>query len=367
MARSSRPKREVGVTEDDMDIRSLEGLGPTSFERLSEEGVTTLRELVNRGPRELASLTKVEIGFTGHWVREATEKLRRLGSMDGLFSSGEEIEAVAARTEYVSTGSRMLDELLRGDLDIPRGGIETDAITEVFGKYGCGKTQLCLKMIAMAMLPRERGGIDSDVIFIDVEDVYQKTTERVYHMAESVGLDPAELRRRLTVVRPLNSDQQLESLKGVEKILRRGKCRALIIDGTMSYVRHDFGIHGREALAPRSHWMNHWWGRLRRLTRTYHLMTLVTNQAQTKPDAPMGGDPVRGYGGDITSHTPTYILYLRKNSEFKAKSTAIMTDSPRHGRYFTEFWLSRAGPRDTEAKGEKFDPRKDGDPEPEKI
>jgi len=357
-------KREVGVTENDMDVRSLEGLGPTSFERLSEDGVTTLRELVNRGSIELSKITKVEQAWTRHWIAEAEEKLRALGKMEGLFSSGAEMSTRAGKTEYVSTGSNLLDELLRGDLEVPRGGIETDAITEVFGKFGCGKTQLCLKLCAMAMLPGDKGGIDSHVIFIDGENIYQKAVERVHFMARSVGIEPDEFDRRITVVRPMSSDQLLESLKGCEGIIRETGARALVIDGAMSFVRHDYGILGRDGLAARSHWLNRWWGRLRRMTNTYSLMTFTTNQAQTNPGATFG-DPVRAYGGDITSHTPTYILYLRKNSEFKAKSTAIMTDSPRHGRYATEFWLSRAGPCDSEPKG-KFDPRKDGDPEPEK-
>jgi len=49
-----------------------------------------------------------------------------------------------------STGSQKPDALLAR-------GIETQAMTELIGEYGVGKTQICLKLCVMAQLPKEQG------------------------------------------------------------------------------------------------------------------------------------------------------------------------------------------------------------------
>jgi RecA/RadA recombinase len=58
-----------------------------------------------------------------------------------------------------STGSRTLDELLLG-------GIETQAVTEFYGEFGSGKSQICHILCATARQPIESGGMDSGGVYI---------------------------------------------------------------------------------------------------------------------------------------------------------------------------------------------------------
>ena len=53
-----------------------------------------------------------------------------------------------------STGSSTLDELLLG-------GIETQAVTEFYGEFGSGKSQICHTLCITARQPIESGGLDS--------------------------------------------------------------------------------------------------------------------------------------------------------------------------------------------------------------
>jgi RecA/RadA recombinase len=62
----------------------------------------------------------------------------------------------------VSTGSKALDELLGG-------GIESQSITEIFGEFRTGKTQLCHTLCVTAQLPKDQGGLEGKVILIDTE------------------------------------------------------------------------------------------------------------------------------------------------------------------------------------------------------
>lgn len=66
------------------------------------------------------------------------------------FTSATHIHSKRADMVYLTTGSRELDKLLGG-------GIETGSITEIFGEFRTGKTQLCHMLAVTCQLPvRER-------------------------------------------------------------------------------------------------------------------------------------------------------------------------------------------------------------------
>jgi meiotic recombination protein DMC1 len=49
------------------------------------------------------------------------------------------------------------------------GGIETMSITEVFGEFRTGKTQLCHTLCVASQLPMNMGGGNGKVAYIDTE------------------------------------------------------------------------------------------------------------------------------------------------------------------------------------------------------
>ena len=73
----------------------------------------------------------------------------------------------------VSTGSKNLDVVLGGKCEeeycADLGGIRSMSITEVYGEFRCGKTQLCHTMCVTAQLPRDMGGAEGKVAYIDTE------------------------------------------------------------------------------------------------------------------------------------------------------------------------------------------------------
>lgn len=62
----------------------------------------------------------------------------------------------------ISTGSVDLDTLLGG-------GIETGSLTEIFGEFRTGKTQLCHTLCVTAQRPLDQGGAEGKVIYVDTE------------------------------------------------------------------------------------------------------------------------------------------------------------------------------------------------------
>lgn len=90
-------------------------------------------------------------------LQEAAAKLETIG-----FLTGNEVLQKRNKVLKITTGSKKLDELLGG-------GIESMALTEVFGEFRTGKTQLCHTLCVTAQLPKEMGGGNGKVAYIDSE------------------------------------------------------------------------------------------------------------------------------------------------------------------------------------------------------
>jgi DNA repair protein RadA len=82
-----------------------------------------------------------------------------------------------------------------------KGGIETQAMTEIAGEYASGKTQLCYTLCVTATLPLNKGGLNSSVIFVDTENTFR--SERVHQIAENRGINPDKVLQKIFVAKCL--------------------------------------------------------------------------------------------------------------------------------------------------------------------
>ncbi len=87
----------------------------------------------------------------------------------------------------LTTGSKELDKLLQG-------GIETGSITELFGEFRTGKTQLCHTLAVTCQLPIDVGGGEGKCLYIDTEGTFRP--ERLLAVAERYGLS-GQVRKNL--------------------------------------------------------------------------------------------------------------------------------------------------------------------------
>ena len=81
---------------------------------------------------------------------------------------------------HVTTGSSALDRILGG-------GIETGSITELFGEFRTGKTQLAHTLCVTSQLSFEMKGGQGKVVYLDTEGNFRP--ERIEAIAERFGLD----------------------------------------------------------------------------------------------------------------------------------------------------------------------------------
>ncbi|HEU12899.1 MAG TPA: DNA repair and recombination protein RadA, partial [Euryarchaeota archaeon] len=176
-------------------IEDLPGVGPAIAEKLRDAGFTDLITLAVTPPADIAAAA--EIGEAQ--AKKIVEAARKFADV-GNFVTG---DVVLERRQHISkltTGSQALDNLLGG-------GLETQAITELFGPFGSGKTQLIHQLLVNVTMPEERKGLNGEAILIDTENTFRP--ERIEQMAVALNLDPKEVLKKIHVARAYNSSHQM--------------------------------------------------------------------------------------------------------------------------------------------------------------
>ena len=119
-----------------------------------------------------------------------------------------------------STGSKSLDELLLG-------GIETQAVTEFYGEFGSGKSQICHTLCAMASRPLSEKGLDGGVIYVDTEGTFRP--ERLQQIAKSRGFVPSEVLKNTTICKVYNSSHLELIIKDLGKYINEFNTKLIIV------------------------------------------------------------------------------------------------------------------------------------------
>src|SRR6266496_3864929 len=119
------------------------------------------------------------------------------------FTTATEMHSRRSELISITTGSKQLDTLLAG-------GIETGSITELFGEFRTGKSQICHTLAVTCQLPFDMGGGEGKCLYIDTEGTFRPV--RVLSTAERYGLSGEEVLDNVAYARAYNSDHQLQLL-----------------------------------------------------------------------------------------------------------------------------------------------------------
>ncbi|XP_065066052.1 meiotic recombination protein DMC1/LIM15 homolog [Rhopilema esculentum] len=205
----------------------------------------------------------------------------------------------------ISSGSTEFDKLLGG-------GIESMSITEAFGEFRTGKTQLSHTLCVTAQLPGPNGYGGGKVIFIDTENTFRP--DRLRAIADRFNLDQDAMLENVLYVRAYTSEHQYEILDCVAAKFHEepGIFKLLIIDSIMALFRVDFC--GRGELADRQQKLAQMLSRLQKISEEYNVAVFITNQMTADPGGIMHfqADPKKPVGGHILAHASTTRISLRK-------------------------------------------------------
>ncbi|KHG26208.1 Meiotic recombination DMC1 [Gossypium arboreum] len=241
------------------------GINTGDVKKLQDAGIYTCNGLMMHTKKNLTGIKGLSEAKVDK-ICEAAEKIVNLGYITGS-------DALLRRKSVIriTTGSQALDELLGG-------GIETSAITEAFGEFRSGKTQLAHTLCVSTQLPANMRGGNGKVAYIDTEGTFRP--DRIIPIAERFGMDPAAV---------------LDN----------------IVDSVIALFRVDFT--GRGELAERQQKLAQMLSRLTKIAEEFNVAVYMTNQVIADPG---GGvfisDPKKPAGGHVLAHAATIRLMFRK-------------------------------------------------------
>jgi len=325
---------EVVVEGADADGLQKLNLSEEKLEKLRSFGYT-LEMVAVSTPAELSTILDIKDSEAVRLINAAKSSV----DLGNGFRTGVNLMEERKTVQKVTTGSKSLDDLLGG-------GIETQAITEFFGEYGSGKSQLCFQLSVNIQLPEEEGGLSGVAAIIDTEGTFRP--ERIAQMAEARGLNSDDVLKKVFVARAYNSSHQMLLVDHVYELARRENVKLIVVDSLTSLFRAEYV--GRGTLAERQQKLNRHMHDLLRLGRRLNAAIIVTNQVMAKPDT-FFRDPTKPIGGNIVGHTATFRIYLRKSKgELRI---ARLIDSPYLPDGEATIKVTENGIEDTESGGRR--------------
>ncbi len=202
-------KEAVAGKEEKKDYKltDLPGIGPAVSAKLESAGIYDLMTLAVMSPNELGDTA----GVSPAVARKAIQAARKM--LDIGFSDGLEFEEKRKNIIYITTGSKNLNGILGGK------GVESRAVTEAFGAYGSGKTQLGLTLAVNVQLPVENGGANGKCVFIDTEGTFRPT--RIKQISDALGANAEQVLRNIFVARAFNSDHQMLLVEKIDDLIKK--------------------------------------------------------------------------------------------------------------------------------------------------
>ena len=283
--------------------------GPQLVEMLQEHGINAadIKKLKDSGYDTVESvayatnkmLTKVK-GISDAKADKITAAATKLVPMG--FTTASEYQRQRQDIIHLTTGCKDLDELLGG-------GIETGSITEIFGEFRTGKSQLCHMLCVTSQLGLDQGGGEGKALFIDTEGTFRP--ERLVSIAERFSLNPDDVLENVAFAKAYNSEHQMQLLNQASAMMAECRYALIVVDSATALFRTDFT--GRGELAARQQKLAQFLRKLTQLADEFGVAVVITNQVVANPDGAMFvKDNSKPIGGNIMAHASCTRLKLRK-------------------------------------------------------
>ncbi|GAB6879595.1 DNA repair and recombination protein RadA [Halorubrum gandharaense] len=307
------------------ELEDLPGVGPATADKLVDSGFESYQSIAVASPGELSNTADIGESSASDIINAARE-----AADVGGFETG---ATVLERREEIGKLSWQIDEVD----DLLGGGMETQSITEVYGEFGAGKSQVTHQMAVNVQLEQENGGLDGGCIFVDSEDTFrpERIDDMVRGLDDDILADEMERREiegtpadeeameelvaafldQIHVAKAFNSNHQILLAEKAKELAGEHEetdwpIRIVCVDSLTAHFRAEYV--GRGELAERQQKLNKHLHDLMRLGDLFNTAILVTNQVASNPDSYFG-DPTQAIGGNILGHASTFRIYLRKS------------------------------------------------------
>ncbi|KAI0734458.1 Rad51-domain-containing protein [Fomitopsis betulina] len=311
------------------------GINAQDIKKLAENGLHTVEAVAYTPKKNLMAIKGISEQKADKILFEA-HKIIPLG-----FQSATEVHARRSELVHITTGSKNLDALLGG-------GIETGSITELFGEFRTGKSQICHTLAVTCQLPVDMGGGEGKCLYIDTEGTFRPV--RLLAVAERLGLNGEEVLDNVAYARAYNADHQMSLLTNASALMSESRFCLLIIDSCTALYRTDFS--GRGELSARQAHLGKFLRTLQRLADEFGIAVVMSNQVMSNPDAsagPYAANEKKPVGGNILAHASTTRIQLKKGRG--PNRQAKIYDSPCLPESETTFAILQSGIGDPEEDG----------------
>ncbi len=311
------------------DLEELPGVGPATADKLRENGYDSYQSVAVASPGELSNTADIGESNANDIIQSAR------GAADiGGFETGSDVLERRKRIGKLEWLIPEIDDMLGG-------GVETQSITEVYGEFGAGKSQVTHQLAVNVQLPDDVGGLHGRCIFVDTEDTFRP--ERIDEMVRGLpeeAIEAAMQEReiegtpdddeamddliqafldKIHVAKAFNSNHQILLAEKTQEIAAEYEdddypVRLVCVDSLTAHFRAEYV--GRGELADRQQKLNKHLHDIDRVGNLYNAATVVTNQVQSNPDS-FFGDPTKPIGGNILGHKSTFRMYLKKSKADK--------------------------------------------------
>ena len=292
-------QQETGAGEQFRVVQVLEqvGVATADIKRLMEAGFYTVQSIAFAPKKNILAIKGIS-EIKAEKIMAECAKMVPLG-----FTSA--VSYIQSRKEIImlTTGSREFDKMLGG-------GVETGSITELFGEFRTGKTQLCHTLCVTCQLPISQGGAEGMALYIDTEGTFRP--ERLVAVAERYKLSPQDVLANVACARAMNSDHQTQLLLQASAMMAENRFALIVVDSATALYRTDYT--GRSELAARQVHLGKFLRALQNLAQEYGVAVVLTNQVVANVDggAMYQADAKKPIGGHIMAHASTTRLSLRK-------------------------------------------------------
>ena len=273
----------------------LTGVSTPTIEKIKKAGVHTVEELATQTTKQLSERAGIGADTAENAINKALNLVGR-----GYITGKQLYDELQHRTR-LSTGADELDTLLGG-------GIESETTTEISGKEGSGKTQICHMLAVQAQRPLEKGGLGAEVAWIDTEDTFRP--DRIVEIATALEMEPMTVLSHIHRWKAANAPDQLDAVEKLSALCNEKSVGLVIVDSMMGHLRGEY--IGRGMLSERQGVLGDILQKLSKTCQTYKLTAVYTNQVMDNPGV-LYGNPERAIGGHIMGHAATTRIHLRRS------------------------------------------------------
>jgi len=273
------------------------GVNAGDLKKLKAAGIHTISGVLMQTKKSLLQIK----GISDAKVEKILQACAKLAN--GLFMTGSDCMIKRKNLIKITTGSTAFDKLLGG-------GIESMGITEAFGEFRTGKTQIAHTLCVTSQLPHDIGGGNGKVIYIDTEGTFRP--ERIVSIAKRYNISPEEALDHIIYARAYTHEHQDALIAAAASKMVEERYSLIVVDSITALFRVDFS--GRGELAARQQALAQTLSRLIKLAEEFNVAVFITNQVVSDPGggAVFISDPKKPVGGHILAHASTTRLSLRK-------------------------------------------------------